>query len=489
MKLFADQIKPVQECIENLQKKKSVLLYSPTGSGKTAMASAIVTFFNTKTLFIVNRQVLLHQTYETMEAFEQSVSIFHNLITKTPSGKVMSQDYKNTNTLVTLVETLENNNLDFTPELIVIDEAHKGTSAMYQALKEKFPNAMVLGLSASPKRQQNKEGECLTEWYDIMVKGLSVKELIALKRLATPIYKSFDKDEHVVKAWKAETKNCKNRRTIVFVSDTKHSLAVKKAFIESGVKAEIITAGSDLDTLDEIVNCQTTNQRNRIFDKFHKQEIEVLISVSALTEGFDEKKAKYCILLRKVAWVALYHQMVGRVLRWHKDKPTGVILDFAGNFDLHGAIEDYNWDMDEEEQVVVKNNQSVPLNQYERAKRVYIACNACKHVYNCTSNISCPDCNSVNNVKIVANVEQLKNFTLSKLTPEAIKKLKSNNQDFFWNFIEMAKRAVDKNMQFRFNDTYFEIFNEKEFKKEFSWVPLLFTKKKPTLKDKFEFLM
>ena len=86
-----------QSAVENLEKmfltKSRALLQSPTGSGKTVIASKFISNFvikNTKNkkkkpkiLFIVNRQSLIGQVYSMLQEFNVSSSVLHNQLTKT----------------------------------------------------------------------------------------------------------------------------------------------------------------------------------------------------------------------------------------------------------------------------------------------------------------------------------------------------------------------------------------------------------------------
>lgn len=498
MKLFEDQIKPVEEVITLLKEGKKVLLYSPTGSGKTCMASYIVKYFNVKTLFLVNKQVLVPQSYETLDAFQIDTAVCHNTIKKTPFGVVMNDDWQNSDTVISLVETLENTEVDLDIKFIVIDEAHKSTSYMYQLLVEKYPNAMILGLSASPKRQQNKEGEALTEWYDVMVIGKTLKELIAEGRIAKPVYHVLDDTKNVILTWLKMTHLEDNKRTIMFTSNTAHSLAVKKSLIENGIRAEIITSGSELEDVKDEVSAQTVNQRNEIFRKFRDGQIDVLVSVNALCEGFDEKLAKYCFLLRKVGFVSLYHQMCGRVLRAIEGKPEGHIVDFAGNFDEFGPVEEYVWDMDGDEDhkgcVVAKNGESIHYGYFKKKPKVFVICDECTHVYDIVEKHYCPACVTKNTVTITASVKQLRDYFIEKIDGHVWEKFCSNRfvkkGDEFWHFFDIIEKAFEKKLYDQFNKMYCEIFSDEGFHREYSWMETIMNnKRKVKLTDKLEFAL
>lgn len=482
--LFPDQIKAVNEAIDFLRDGYNTLLYSPVGSGKTVMGSEIVLRMGKKTIFLVNKKTLVSQTYEKLHHHGVKVAVFHNTIYKTVDGTVMSDDVDNCDVIISLIESYENGNLNFEPELIVLDECHKSTSEGYQEFRAKFPKALILGLSATPGRLQNKEGEALSEWYEKMARGESVKYLMDNKRLANAVYKIYDQNTHVVQTWHQLTKGQENRRTIVFARDARHMIALKKSFVDNGVVAEYVCSGSDLEDIKDEISVTTDNQRNEIFKKFNTGEIEVLISFGILCEGFDEQLAKYCFLVRKVSHVALFHQMIGRVLRIHPTKPEGFICDFCGNVEEFGPIEEYVWEMDgsgSKQCLVLKNGTKIAIGHYNRREKIFVCCDDCSHVYDVMDHDNCPCCNFKNHIEVTANFERMRKFFYAEVNQEGwaefLRRAKKFNDSselqLFWEFFAIAKRAIEMNRTADFNNMYFEIFDGNVFIKKFRWMETL----------------
>ena len=484
MKPWDFQETAVNKAIEHLNSGERVLLYSPTGSGKTVMSAMAIdkAFRDKKIIFLVNLQVLIGQTYTTLKHFDLDCSVFHNEIKKTVTGDVMEVYNNNSNIVITLIETFFNGELDFVPDLIIIDEAHKSTSATYQEFRDMFPEAKVLGLSASPRREANKEGESLEEWYDVMVDAAKIRDLIDRGILAKPVYKIFPEGTHAVNTWKEFTKDSDNKRTLVFTYDTTHSVKVLQAFTEAGISAEMVTSGSDNERLEKRINTQTPNQRNAIFKRFAEGKVDVLISVMALCEGFDEKLAKYCMLLRKVAAVSLYHQMVGRVIRSHPEKSEGYILDFCENVKEHGMIEEYDWSLQQNTKHIVKSGETIYFGNYERKPKIFVCCEKCHNVYNATETTNCSGCGSASNITISTSIKQIIEHFEKIVDAKVWCKFKNNkfvkDGAEFWEFVEIAKRAKDRNIGYKFNSMYCEIFEDNStFKKEYSWIESIDNKK------------
>jgi DNA repair protein RadD len=415
-----------------------VLLQSATGSGKTVIAADFAADYlkesaNHKILCLVNLQALVGQFYTTMTGFNVPVSVLHDEITRAPDGTRYTVDWSR-RFLLTMPETFLNaqaglNKLgfdpDFVPTLILIDEAHKGTSLQFQMIRELYPNAKVVGLTATPYRDKNKEGESLHEWYgENLITTVSVADLIEMGRLVQPIYFSLDSDSHVVESWQKHTQGSAIKNTIVFTRDTKHSFALKEAFLAAGITAEVITAGTDTDP-DFYVTPQTPLQRQAIYNDYDAGRIQVLISVTALCEGFDSPAAKFCFLCRGVGNPALFQQMIGRVLRAYEGKGEAVIVDFHGNIETHGHIEHYVWNLDVEkpDTSFCKDRTSMSLESFTRKSSVYYRCDSCNHVYDIKRNARCGHCDRAHPIKLTSKLGDLiqVNFSLTHKEFDAFK--------------------------------------------------------------------
>ena len=409
-----------------------ILLQSATGSGKTVIAGKFVSDYlaedpNHKVLCLVALQALVTQFHETVENFGVKVSVLHDEITRAKDGTKFpvstSAGFYDNRFLLTMPETFLNTvgqigknklfyDVDWMPTLILIDEAHKGTSKFFQLIRDMFPDAKVLGLTATPYRDKNEEGEHLTEWYgDNLVTTISVRELIDMGRLVQPFYFSKDSDAHVVATWLELTLGDPNKGTIVFTRDTRHSFALKDAFVANGVSAEVITAGTDADPTF-VVNPQTPNQRQAIYSAFDRGEVDVLISVNALCEGFDSPRAKYCFLNRGIGNHALYQQMIGRVLRAFKDKLNAIVVDFHDNIKAHGHIEDYQWTLSAEvpDNLFIRNKGEMAEINYDtftRKSGVFYRCESCDHVFDIKKSARCTHCRTVAKVSVKDRVDNL----------------------------------------------------------------------------------
>ena len=72
---------------------------------------------------------------------------------------------------------------------------------------------------------------------------------------------------------------------------------------------------------------------------FGREPLKYLCNVNVLTTGFDAPNIDCIALLRPTMSPGLLVQMVGRGLRLHPDKQDCQILDFGGNIERHGPID------------------------------------------------------------------------------------------------------------------------------------------------------
>lgn len=427
--LEAFQRKAVTDIATCFARVKRVLLQSATGSGKTVMAVDFIRDWmdanpGKNVLCLFNLQCLLPQFEATFQGhgMREDVSLFHDLITRAMDGTRMvdHQQDSSRRIMLTMPETfagalrgegskdlrLDSDWVD-NVGLILIDEAHKGTSDNFQFIRDHV-DALVLGLTATPMRVKNKEGECLAnDWGYELVTTVSIRELIDMGRLVQPLYYDLDEDAHLFREWeKAVAKHSAqdgNKQTIWFCRDTRHAKEWEAKLLEVGETCAVITS---VDDADLGTTSQTPLQREAIRKQFERQEITHLISIQALCEGFDAPIAKYCIIDRGVGNKALYQQILGRVLRPYAGKLNGHILDRGGNHAKHGDIEDYIWDLEAEaaDAVVIKlgAKRAITEDQLDRATKVMVKCktHGCPSVYNAKAHLYCPHCRTEHGLEV-----------------------------------------------------------------------------------------
>lgn len=82
-----------------------------------------------------------------------------------------------------------------------------------------------------------------------------------------------------------------------------------------------------------------STERDRIIGDFKSGRIRFLFNANLLTTGFDAPHIDCIIMLRPTKSTGLYVQIMGRGLRKHPSKDNTLVLDFAGNVERHGPID------------------------------------------------------------------------------------------------------------------------------------------------------
>jgi DNA repair protein RadD len=241
-------------------------------------------------------------------------------------------------------------------ELLVIDECHHAPARTYRKIVDAYPNATLLGLTATPCRGDGRGlggifdeiVEC-PQVADLIEQGYLVKtrvyapgvpDLKGVRSLAGDYVESQLADRmdrpkltgDIVTHWH---KYGERRKTVCFAVNVKHSVHLRDEFIASGVKAEHIDGSTP------------KAERDASLARLASGEIEMVTNCMVLTEGWDMPEVSCCVLARPTKKMGLYRQMIGRVLRPAPGKPDAIILDHSGAVFRHGFAEDpVEWTLD-----------------------------------------------------------------------------------------------------------------------------------------------
>jgi superfamily II DNA or RNA helicase len=331
------------------------LLVSPTASGKTVIFSAISQRAVAKggqVLVLAHRQELIRQTSAKLTEF----AVAHGLILP---GEPATDQPVQVASVQTLVRRLDR--LAWTPSLVIVDECHHAVPGTgHGKILAHFSAARVLGVTATPSRLDGRGlGIQVGGYFDRLVMGPTVAELIALGYLARPVVFAppgapdlsglhtvggdFNRGEldavmnrRVITGNAIEHygKHCPGEPALCFCVSVEHARGVAQAFSDAGYQAESIDGSMDDKT-----------RAQRITD-LAEGRLQVLTSCEIVSEGTDIPVVVAAILLRPTKSLALYLQQVGRVLRIYPGKTRALILDHVGNVHRHGLPdEERQWDL------------------------------------------------------------------------------------------------------------------------------------------------
>lgn len=226
-------------------------------------------------------------------------------------------------------------------DYIIIDEAHHVLSEGYQRVLEHFSAAKVLGVTATPDRGDKKNlgtvFETLAYEYTLP-KAIKEGYLSPIKALTVPLqldltsvsmqngdFRAADLgsalDPYLYQIADEMVKNCKNRKTVVFLPLIKTSQKFRDILNEKGFSAAEVNGES--------------KDRADIQKDFADGKYNVLCNSMLLTEGWDCPSVDCVVVLRPTKVRSLYSQMVGRGTRLHPGKEDLLLLDFLWHTERH----------------------------------------------------------------------------------------------------------------------------------------------------------
>lgn len=260
---------------------KSVLIESPTGSGKTVMAMLVLKY--------------LQDTYGYTISW---VAMRRNLLTQTRKENIEKQF----NIKMNYVSMFDKD----APEVDILccDEFQHDSTTSMSNIHSQSKAKIILALSATPYRSDKA-----TLFFDKVIRDANIRCLIR-DGFLSPF------DHYTIKKWtpRAVAEIYLNDiekwgKSIVFFHKRKDCEEFVNIMNEKNVAIEMVTATSDKD--------------NQI-ERFVKGEVKLLVNMMILTEGFDcpDIKTVFCRPSSKGCTV----QMAGRGLRLHSPTPLKNIV-------------------------------------------------------------------------------------------------------------------------------------------------------------------
>ncbi len=376
--------------------KERILLTLATGTGKTAIAFQIAwklfqTRWNLKRdgsrrpriLFLADRNILANQAYNSFSAFPEDA-----LVRIKPS-EIKKKGYVPTNGSIffTIFQTfMSGTDKDGKPapyfgayapdyfDFIIIDECHRGGAndeGNWRAILNYFAPAVQLGLTATPKRQDNIN---TYKYFGEPVYIYSLKEGIndgfltpfKVKRIKTTlddyIYTSDDQIiEGEIEEGKTYTESDFNRIIEIKAREAKR-VQIYMNEANQKEKAIIFCATQDhAAAVRDLVNqykisndpnyCVRVTANDGVIGETFLSEFQdnektiptILTTSQKLSTGVDARNIRNIVLLRPVNTMIEFKQIVGRGTRLFDGKEFFTIYDYV---DAFHHFSDPEWDGD-----------------------------------------------------------------------------------------------------------------------------------------------
>ena len=370
--------------------KDRILLTLATGTGKTFIAFQIAwKLFQSRwnltrkpnrrprILFLADRNILANQAYNSFSAFPE------DSMTRIDPGTIRKKGAvpKNANLFFTIFQTFmcgpEDTEYygeypkDFF-DFIVIDECHRGGAndeGNWRKIMEYFSPAVQLGLTATPRRQENAD---TYKYFGNPVYIYSLKDGIndgfltpfKLRQISSTldeyVYTSDDKlIEGEIETGKRYTEQDFNRvieiqarekkrvqdfmdeidqsqKTLVFCSTQDHALAVRNLInqikkVKDPNFCQRVTANDG----------SLGDEHLRAFQDNEKIYPTVLTTSQKLSTGVDARNVRNIVLMRPIRSMIEFKQIIGRGTRLFEGKDFFTIYDFVK---AHHLFQDPEWD-------------------------------------------------------------------------------------------------------------------------------------------------
>ncbi len=347
----------------------------PTAGGKSVLITEIASALDMKTLVVSPLQEILTQTADRFAKYTPEVLVTNYFSkSKNLEGKVINTTYQS---LQNLIKTGSIDPAEF--ELIICDEAHTALGERRHTIFRNFPNALMVGLTATPyfaqleEYQQRGIVDSSEQWtrmftnefhdmsfeeaierniiapLDVHLVETSVRvgnvrvtgggnydvreieryltregrDYLALSMLAGPDkLPAFIKFSDEQKAEIAEVHDkIKGKRTVIFGISIDHIESLKERLNEYGIAADTIHHKKE--------------GREGILSTHQIGELQVVLSVEMLRLGWDSPATEVGIFLSPTRSGIVAKQELGRILRLSPQtgKNEAIAIQFVDMFD------------------------------------------------------------------------------------------------------------------------------------------------------------
>ncbi|MEQ8787428.1 MAG: DEAD/DEAH box helicase family protein [Pirellulaceae bacterium] len=261
---------------------RSVMIESPTGSGKSVMgllvAKAMQTWTGAKIGWVAMRRNLLHQVHAEnsrhgINADLRTISMFE----KNPPSDI---------------------------DLLIVDESHHDGASSMTHLHNVIQPKWILGLTATPFRTDS-----VRLCFEKVVKDAGIHQLIQDGYLSEFNHYTVPKWDVGQLADHYCAEPARWGKSIFFFHMTAECFALQNLLKSRGIASHVVTGSSD---------------RDRQLAAFRGGQVQVLINCMVLTEGFDDPSLQTVWVRPSAKGPTI--QMAGRALRQCEDIPAKQIV-------------------------------------------------------------------------------------------------------------------------------------------------------------------
>jgi superfamily II DNA or RNA helicase/HKD family nuclease len=332
------QLEALNELNKTLEEDyDKALVVMATGLGKTYLAGFFAQRFQ-RVLFVAHREEILFQAQESFRKVmpERTTGIYNGKHKETEVDSV----FASIQTLSMKAHLEKFSRYEF--DLIIFDEFHHAAATMYQRALQYFQPKFLLGITATPDRNDNKDVYAICDGN--VAFRLDFLDAIERKWLAPfKYYGVYDDTDYSQITWlgsryaedellQAQLRNGhaekilhawedkRQTRTLGFCSSIKQANFLSTFFNQNGYR-----------TLS-LHSQQVGISRKAAIQQLNRGELDVIFTVDLFNEGVDIPAVDTLLFVRPTESLTVFTQQIGRGLRLHDGKETCVIIDLIGNY-------------------------------------------------------------------------------------------------------------------------------------------------------------
>ena len=336
----------VERCVHNRFRN---LVVAATGTGKT-----IISAFDFKTVYDKKPNANFLFVAHREEILTQAQSAYRGMLKNNDFGELWVGNYKpqRYNQLFASIQTLNNqiDNMKLSADFydyIVIDEVHHVSAASYRDILSRFKPNILLGLTATPERQDG--ANILEDFCGVIAAEIRLPEAINQRHLCPFQYFGLDDDIDLAKVtWRGGRYDISELSNLYTGEDSRANKIISSlneiatnidkikalAFCVSQDHAEFMASKFNLAGISaDVLTSKNTHERSHKQQALRRGEIKILCVVDIFNEGVDIPEVDTLLFLRPTESLTLFLQQLGRGLRLpdNNQKQCCTVLDFVGN--------------------------------------------------------------------------------------------------------------------------------------------------------------
>lgn len=337
------------------KKKYNGLQILPTGSGKSVVIANIAKGLPGRTVVFQPSKEILDQNFRKFLAYGYRAGVY-----SASAGMKYIDDI----TFATIGSVAKKVHLFSQFKNIIVDECHlvNPEEGMYHSFIKTLSHCKVLGLTATPYRLSSGFDGAMLKFLNRTSPRIFNKVLYYVQNdvlfgaghLAPLEYFNFN----VIDRTMLQTNSTGTDFTESSLRSYYRQIDMPKITVEYGnrildKRKNLLIFCSLIEEANRVAQAipgavvvtgeTELSVRSRILYEFKTGKIRCVVNVGVLTTGFDYPELEAVLIARSTMSLALYYQMIGRLMRpfIYPDGSvkTGWVVDLGGNFPVFGKIE------------------------------------------------------------------------------------------------------------------------------------------------------